>query len=436
MYEGDRVSPFVMGVGMWLYDALALFEMPELHKFLNKKRSLERVPYLRGDKLRGSFVYSDAYMDDDRLVLETLRSANDLGAVVVNYTTAQNGIFTATRRMTAIHCRDEKTQKEFQIKARHFIGTVGPWTDEFGATLFKDWKKILRPSKGIHVILEQKRLPVRDAVVMSTRSDKRIVFVIPRHEIVIVGTTDTDFPEDPSTVHSELSDVNYLLGILNEYFPNANVTKKDLIASYSGVRPLVSDNSATESATSREHLIFTDPRGVTFVAGGKYTTYRRMAEQTIDEALKYFSLDERTIYSKNHTKSPLNPLASEENLRRSRLMIDPWSKTFKLAPGAVSRLIERHGLEAEALLKRTEKTKINSLWEIEAEHAIENTMCLNILDFYLRRTPLFLSYQDHGFQFLDAISQIFKSYFGWSDSELKNQVAALQNHIHFELGWK
>ncbi|HEX4922641.1 MAG TPA: FAD-dependent oxidoreductase, partial [Bdellovibrionales bacterium] len=190
IFEGDRVSPWLMGVGMWLYDILAMFEA-KMHEFLSPAESVERVAHLNEKGLRGSYVYSDAYMDDDRLVHATLRSANELGAVCANYVAATGAEFTG-EKVTAVICADQRSGRTFKLRARHIVSTVGPWTDRLGHSLFKNWKDILRPTKGVHVILERAKLPVNDAVVMSTRADKRIVFVIPRNEMVIVGTTDTD----------------------------------------------------------------------------------------------------------------------------------------------------------------------------------------------------------------------------------------------------
>jgi glycerol-3-phosphate dehydrogenase len=435
LYEGDRVGPFLMGIGMWLYDALALFEVPEMHKFLRPAAALERVPHLKENGLRGSFIYSDAYMDDDRLVLETLRSANELGATLCNYVTATDAEM-SDGKVRALVCRDEQTRKSFKINARHFVSTVGPWTDRVGSTLLKTWKKILRPSKGVHVIIPKNRLPVGDAVVMSTRTDKRIVFVIPRHEMVIVGTTDTDYPGDPAFVHTDKSDINYIVKILGDYFPSANITEKDFISSYAGVRPLVADDASTESATSREHIIINDPRGVTFVAGGKYTTYRLMGKQTVDAALMNFSGDDKLKFARNNTKIPLNSKASPSNLERARAMTSRWSEEYGFDEGEINLLVERHALEAKDLLARGASLKAKSIWELEAHHAIDHTMCLSLRDFYIRRVPLFLNRPDHGLSLAPALLQVFAARLGWSSAECETQLNAIHEHIRLELSWQ
>src|SRR5205823_4724430 len=131
-------------------------------------------------------------------------------------------------------------------------------------------------------------------------SDKRIIFAIPRGDIVIVGTTDTDYKENPEGVKSNLEDVDYLINVVNGYFPGSPINKTDIISSYAGVRPLVDDGSHSESKTSREHVILNTSHNITFVAGGKYTTYRRMARDIMETVLrKEFSVEDRIQFARN-----------------------------------------------------------------------------------------------------------------------------------------
>jgi glycerol-3-phosphate dehydrogenase len=435
LYETSRVSMFTMGLGMWLYDALALFQTPEMHERLSSEETLKRMPILAANKLVGSFVYSDAYMDDDRLVLETLRSAHDHGAVCANYVKATGASFNSDGCLNGIEVTDTlaTNPQPFMVRGKHFISTVGPWTDLFGEKLFQDWKKILRPTKGIHLTFSKARLPLTSAVVMAAENSSRIVFGIPRHEMVIVGTTDTDYSGSPELVATKAADVDYLLDITRQYFPGGNLTKSDIIASYAGVRPLVKDDSSTEGKTSREHTIINDPRGVTFVAGGKYTTYRLMAEQVVEGALKYFSIEERVQFKKTDSAIALNPWTDPESYDKAHLNIDQYCRTSLLKKSEIQKLVARFGTEVEEFFHHKPETL--SYWQLEAYQAIENTMCLNLIDFYTRRTPLFLSEPDHGISALPEISKVFQEALGLSDAELENQVQSLKSFIQTELTW-
>ena len=442
LYTGGRVPPWKMDAGLWLYDALSLFEAPELHEFWSAKELAHEFPSLQQNQLLGGFSYSDAYMDDDRLVLETLRSAHSLGAVAANYVSARKALFNH-ERVSGIECVDQFSQKSFVLKGKSFIGSVGPWTDLLGENLLGPWKKMLRPSKGVHLTFLRERLPLKTAVVMGAES--RIVFGIPRHEMVIVGTTDTDFFGDPSTVKTERSDVEYLLKVANQYFPGAQLTEKDIVASYAGVRPLIDDGASTESKTSREHLIWNDPRGITFVAGGKYTTYRNMAEQTIDHLMQSWSIEERAKYRNSGTVTALNPLITPELFERAKAQADEIAKRHKVSPSLVAALAERHGLEAEHILKNGLNdlrplgifaNEDELLWSLEALHAIQETMCLSLTDFYFRRSPLVLARADHGIPLLKVLAPVMARALGWSMHEQEDQINALQKQLNRELGWK
>ncbi|MES2769401.1 MAG: glycerol-3-phosphate dehydrogenase/oxidase [Bdellovibrionota bacterium] len=434
LYKGSRVGMNKMGLGMWLYDALSLFRAPKLHERLSAKKSVGRIPILQPKNLMGSFVYSDAYMDDDRLVIETLRSAKRLGADQISYVKAVGAKMT-NEKVTALDCEDVLSGQKFTLKGKHFVSTVGPWTDILGESLLKTWKKLLRPSKGIHITLSKDRLPLPCAMVMATEGEKRIVFGIPRHEMIIIGTTDTDFKDNPSTVHSTKADVDYLLKVVEEYFPGA-IRKEDILASYAGVRPLVHDGSETESKTSREHVILEDPRNITFVAGGKYTTYRKMAEQTVEKFLKNYSKADRKKFKTGNTKVALNPKVTAESFKEAQSKLDELTSKTHFSKNEIQILLDRHGSEAFDIVSQYYSPAQTSVWEMEAHFASNESMCGKLLDFYLRRVPLFLAEKDHGFKHLERLSQIFQQKLDWSEEERQLNIADVRKHESFELSWK
>ena len=435
VYDWSRVGMFKLSLGMWLYDVLSLFEAPETHLRMDQDQTRDRLPLLNTSGLVGSFAFYDAYMDDDRLAIETLRSASQMGAVIANYTRVESVKY-HDQKISAMICRDEITGEMFELSGRHFVGSVGPWTDIFGKSILNDWSRILRPTKGIHVTLDKSRLPLRDAVVMADDRKNRIVFGMPRREMIVIGTTDTDFSGDPASVHSDSQDIEYLLSLCTEYFPGANLKRQDIISSYAGVRPLVHDGSATEGKTSREHKIWYDSRGITFVAGGKYTTYRHMSEQIVKSALETFTPEERARFAKSSTKTPLNPRVTTESLRRALAHVHEWARESGYSEAEVQTLVERHGEEAEELLVRGRKDRFRNAWEMEAFHAIQNTMCFHLDDFMIRRSPLFLSKADHGQSYVRGICDVFAQYLNWDEAERSHELQRYQKHSDLELAWK
>ena len=437
LYKTGRVKPMLLKLGMLAYDFLSLYEAPEMHVQFSKKELMRDYPLLQENDLLAGFTYYDAYMDDDRLVHETLRSAASFGAVISNFAKADQPLYSADRIVGA-QCKDEILQSHFSIKARHVVSCVGPWTDQVGQMFIKNWRPIMRPSKGVHLTFERNRLNLKDAVVMA--AEKRIVFAIPRHEMTIIGTTDTDFKSDPGSVTTSPEDVKYLLNVAQKYFPGANLTKSDIVASYAGVRPLVHDGAETESGTSREHMILHDPKGISFVAGGKYTTYRHMAEQAVEGVLKTWGIDERMNYRVSRTLEPLNPKCSSELYERAQREVSRLRSV--LSESSLRQLAERHGMEFLDLLERYLPSATRSaseeqiLLEIELLHSIHQTMCLHLKDFYFRRVPVFLAKKDHGLSFLEPLSQLMARTLGWSEVRRVEEVNALQKQIQHELSWR
>lgn len=427
IFKDSRVGMFKMGLGMLAYDALSLFQTPEVHQRLNAEQTKDHISIIKNSNLSGSFIYSDAYMDDDRLVHETLRAANEDDAVCVNYVKVLKSEFDSKNCVHGLHVQDQLTKQKLFIKADHVASTVGPWTDLVGETLVDDWKRLLRPTKGIHLTLHKDRLPLASAVVMGAQESSRIVFAIPRHEMVIIGTTDTDFNGDPELAKVTPEDVRYLLQITNEYFPGAKLTAEDILSSYVGVRPLVHDGSATEGKTSREHTIISDPRGFTFVAGGKYTTYRLMSEQIVDLIVKKWPIEKKSNLKRCATNQPLNEYTTAESYHSAKIKVDKDDCRAQW-------LTERYGEEAFTILKSFGDHK--SIWQLEAYQAIYKTMCLNLIDFYTRRVPLMLAYKDHGLSLIDEISDVFKTELNWSAEEVAGKIQELHDYISKELAWR
>ena len=398
-------------------------------------------------ELVGGFRYSDAYMDDDRLVIETLRSAESTGRLVtLNYAKAEavtGGASEEDYRVEVVDQWDYDSSQSYpsvdhpnrarlQIKARQVASTVGPWTDQLRKCLNPSAAPCLRPTKGVHITLDRARLPLRSAVVMGAES--RIVFAIPRHEMVIVGTTDTDFKQDPSRVVAEDEDIRYLLSVLNDYFPGAEITAQDIIASYAGVRPLVQDGAASEGKTSREHTIWTESNGVHYVAGGKYTTYRLIAEQAMNHVLKHYSYAEQSRWSHSQSKRALNAKVNYDfHPERAELVEHLLVQGLPLSRQECEKLVDRFG--PEALLFKDyfgSRTYI----QFEALYAIRFGFCISLRDFYFRRVPLVLAHADYGWIYLSELHELWKQELGLEEHQWLGQVKELQYLIEQEMAWK
>jgi len=273
-YRGNRHWVlWQLKIGVKIYDFLCRGRNLGQSTWLKPGEVLERVPGLAEAGLNGAVRYYDGLTNDARLVLDTLRSAARSGAGIVNYAR-----FTEATRTVDWECRLEDclTGNVTRVRSRALVNATGPWAEQVAHSRVK-----LRLTKGIHLVLSRDRLAVPDSVVMT--EDKRILFAIPWGERVILGTTDTDYNGSLDRIGADASDVAYVLEIANQFFPRARLTSSDVIGAWAGVRPLIAAPGGKPSDISRSHEIRNPEPGWWDVAGGKLTTYRLMAEQTVDQ---------------------------------------------------------------------------------------------------------------------------------------------------------
>ena len=265
-------------IGVKLYDLLCGGRNFQPSRGFTREETLGMLPALRAESLAGSVRYFDALTNDARLVIDTLRSAANHGAVILNY--ARFNDATRVGNRWAAQVTDTLTGHTYDVQARTIVNATGPWADKVPHSAVQ-----LRLSKGIHLVIDRARLPVPHAVVIT--EGKRILFILPWGERVIIGTTDTDYRDAPEKVAVEPTDIAYVLNAVNEFFPSVQLGEADIIGSWAGVRPLIANPDGSPSDISRAHQIRCPEPGWWDVAGGKLTTYRLMAEQTVDQIVKH-----------------------------------------------------------------------------------------------------------------------------------------------------
>jgi len=277
-YRGEGRPVWQLRIGVKLYDLLCGNGNFEPSRGFTRAETQRMLPALKEEKLTGSVRYFDALTNDARLVLDTLRSAARHDATLVNYTRLLD-----TRRDSqgwTCDLEDVSTGARHTVYTRALVNATGPWADQVAHSAVK-----LRLSKGIHIVIDRQRLPVPSAVVIT--EGKRILFVLPWGERVIIGTTDTDYRGTPEEVTVDAVDVAYVLRTVNEFFPSVALRDADIVSSWAGLRPLIANPDGSPSDISREHQIKSPEPGWWDIAGGKLTTYRLMAEQAIDQIVRY-----------------------------------------------------------------------------------------------------------------------------------------------------
>lgn len=274
--------PFYLA-GLKAYDLLAARSNLPASRYLGPRETRARLPALRTERLRGSISYADAQFDDARLAVALARTAIEEGATVLNYARATGFLYENGRACGAL-VRDVETGRDYEIRARSVINATGIFIDELRRLDDRTARPLLEHSRGSHVVFPRETFPGTQALIIPKTIDGRVLFAIPWHDRVVVGTTDIAVGSaslDPTPTRAE---IDYIVAEFNGYLARP-VRRADALAAFGGLRPLVNRKNAGNTAKlSREHLIDVSPSGVVTIAGGKWTTYRKMAEDAVDAA--------------------------------------------------------------------------------------------------------------------------------------------------------
>ena len=451
IYKGARPGLEMMNVGLWIYDSLALFRAPRLHKvFRGARAALELEPALRADGLRGALEYYDCNTDDARLVLENALDARALGADCHTYTEVVRFEHGADRRITGVAVRDRLTGESRSVAARVVVLAAGAWTDEMVARFeIPVDRPLLRRTKGVHVVVPRERLPLSRAITLQSPLDQRVMFAIPWRERTVLGTTDTDFAGTADEVAADADDIRYLCDSANGVFPGAALEPRDVIATWAGLRPLIAaPPNVDESDVSREHEVFSRSDGLVIIAGGKLTTYRRMARQAVNQTLKLLDqLGEPVTATRVSTKRRPLPGAAglaqpdlegvaavgRQLMADHRLDVDTATHLCGVY-GARAPLLAARIAEAPALGERIDP-ELPYVWA-EIEFAARHDLARTVEDVLARRVPLLLVSRDQGLGICDRAADVLAAELGWSAAQRIRMLDEYRAEVALSRRWR
>ncbi len=290
-------GPFY-GIGMKIYDKLAGDLGLGPSKNLTVKKTLEYIPTLESNGLNGGVIYYDAQFDDSRLAINLLQTFHDHNGVGLNYAKV-TGLLKSNNLVSGVKVKDEESGNTFDVNARAVINATGVFTDSIRQMDDKDTPSIIQASQGIHIVLDKKFQPGESAIMVPKTDDGRVLFAVPWHNKVIVGTTDTPVNEVSLEPRALDEEIDFLLTHCDRYL-TGTPKAEDVLSVFAGLRPLVSAGKGKNTAAiSRDHTLIIDPSGLVTITGGKWTTYRKMAEDTIDEAAVVAGVEEKKSVTEN-----------------------------------------------------------------------------------------------------------------------------------------
>ncbi len=291
-------APFY-GIGLKVYDMLAGKFGFGTSKSLSKNETLERIPTIRKEGLRGGTIYYDGQFDDARLLLNLARTASHQGAALINYAAVTALTKDDSGFINGVVFKDMEGQKEFTVLSKVVINATGPFSDHILHMDDPEEPDIIAPSQGIHLVLDNAFLPGKSAIMVPHTSDGRVMFAIPYMGKTLVGTTDTPIPEVSLEPRPMSEEIDFLLETAGTYLAKSP-SREDILSVFAGIRPLVKVEEEKNTAKlSRDHYIHISNSGLLTVAGGKWTTYRRMAKLTVNHAVSLANLEFKPCVTKD-----------------------------------------------------------------------------------------------------------------------------------------
>jgi len=412
------------GTGVALYDALAYTSGTARglrhHRHLSRGQALREAPCLRKNSLTGAIQYWDAQEDDARFTMTVVRTAASFGALAANRAQVM-GFLRQGERVTGARVTDLETGKEFEVRAKQVINATGVWTDDTQAMADARGQFHVRASKGIHLVVPRDRLPSSTGLIL--RTEKSVLFVIPWGRHWIIGTTDTDWTLAKAHPAASAQDIDYLLEHVNSVL-NSPLTREDVEGVYAGLRPLLSGEEESTSKLSREHVVGHPVPGLVVVAGGKFTTYRVMAADAVDEAAR--TMDAR-IPESCTAELPLLGADGYRPLWNQRRAL---AVTSGIHVARVEHLLNRYGACIHELLDliRADPSLARPLpgaddyLAVEARYAVTHEGAMHLEDVLTRRTRISIEAWDRGVAAAPEVADLIADLLGWSDDDKKNEV--------------
>ncbi|MFE6378314.1 glycerol-3-phosphate dehydrogenase/oxidase [Streptomyces roseolus] len=422
------------GSGVALYDAMSVSSghgrgLP-VHRHLSRKGALRVAPCLRRDALTGALQYYDAQMDDARFVLTLVRTAASYGALAAARARV-TGFLREGERVVGARVQDVEAGGEYVIRAKQIVNATGVWTDDTQALIGERGQFHVRASKGIHLVVPKDRIHSTTGLIL--RTEKSVLFVIPWGRHWIIGTTDTDWDLDKAHPAASSADIDYLLEHVNTVLATP-LSRDDVQGVYAGLRPLLAGESDATSKLSREHTVAHPVPGLVVVAGGKYTTYRVMAKDAVDEAVH--GLDQRVAPCVTED----TPLLGAEGYRAL------WNARARIAARTglhvvrVEHLLNRYGSLAEEVLALVAEdpslgeplTAADDYLRAEVVYAASHEGARHLDDVLTRRTRVSIETFDRGTRSAREAAGLMAPVLGWDEGRIEREVEHYEKRVEAE----
>ncbi|ARV16809.1 glycerol-3-phosphate dehydrogenase/oxidase [Polaribacter sp. SA4-12] len=404
-------------VGLTFYDLLAGKLSLGRSRRISKAKTLERISLINPDKISAGVVYYDGQFDDSRMAINVLQSSVEMGAIALNYCSVDGLIKDSNGNLSGVKVFDEEGDTSFEIKGKQVVNATGVFADDVLQMDSPGAEKTIAPSQGVHLILDKSFLPGDDAITIPKTDDGRVLFLVPWHNKVIVGTTDTPLKQESLEPVALEEEIGFILSTASRYLTKAP-KRSDVLSAFAGLRPLAATKGKGNKTKeiSRSHKIFTSKSGLLTMVGGKWTTFRKMGEDLVDKA------------EKNHNWSHVST-------KTKHLKIHGYKENVNY-----DNPLHFYGSDEEPLLELSkqngwDKSISDSMGVIQAQvvWAVRNEMALNVEDFLARRVRCQLLDAKESVKMAPEVAKIMAKELekdeAWQTEQVANYLEVTSNYI-------
>jgi glycerol-3-phosphate dehydrogenase len=362
-------------IGLTFYDLLAGKLSFGRSKHISKKETISRLPGIQQKNLYGGVVYHDGQFDDSRLAINLARTCLEQGAMVLNYFKVTD-LVKENGKITGVIAQDVETGTVYQIKGKTVINATGVFVDDLLQKDEPHKKPLVRPSQGIHIVVDRSFMPGKDALMIPKTDDGRVLFVVPWHGKLLIGTTDTPLDEHSLEPRALEEEIGFVMRNVSRYLTKAP-EREDILSVFAGLRPLAApqDGSTGTKEISRRHKLIVSASGLITITGGKWTTYRRMAQDTVDKAMEIAKL------------APCKCITSDLSIHGNKNNVDRNDHLYVYGSDrdALLSLVKENPAWAEKLHPRMEYIKAEVIWAVRREMArtVEDVLARRVRALFL-----------------------------------------------------
>jgi glycerol-3-phosphate dehydrogenase len=438
--EEGTLGEFTTNLALKVYDFLADVKKEEQRRMLSRADVIKIEPLLESDKLKGGALYYEYKTDDARLTIEVLKKAVEKGAFAFNFAEVTEYLYDPSFKITGVKVKDLINDADIDVYGKYVVNATGIWVDQMRKKDDADAPQRLHITKGIHIVVPKTKLPLKHSIYFDV-GDNRMVFAIPRFDVVYIGTTDTNYDKNYEKPDIEPADIQYLVDAVNNISPKANLTTDDVISAWSGLRPLIHEEGKAPSELSRKDEIFYSDSGLISIAGGNLTGYRLMAKKVVDIIRKRMKKDYGNDIGECVTKN-IKLAGGEFDFDYSIIKLVEYAdnkydeaKQLGISVKDFKILFYRYGKNIDFITNKAyefynEEKNIQKAWlKAELWYLVNYEAVTGLSDFFIRRTGMIHFFIKDIPPLMELAAEILQDFLGWNNDQKQKQIQDLKKEL-------